>query len=475
MNDNDIELARRELARRSLLGFRRYLSPDYAVNWHNRLIAKKLDDVAEGRIKRLIITCPPRSGKSHLVSEAFPAYFLGKYPGPQNPIISTSYSAELAQNFGRKVRNIMQSREYLNVFPEAVLASDSKAVDKLSTVQGSEYVAVGMGGAITGRGARISLIDDPVKNAEEAQSQLIRDKHWEWFQSTLYTRLMPGGAIIIVMTRWHTDDIVGRILSTNSEAWELVELPAIATHDDEFRKVGDALWPEWYPVDTLRETEAAVGPYVWSALYQCSPVTESNQEFKSGWLKYRTTEEIDALRTSCYITVDAAMSKKDSADWTGFSVIRVDGENKWNVRAWHERLNPEELTAKLFELNEKYRPTAIGIEKMMFTVGLKPYVDSECRRKNVFLPIKELEHHQSKKEVRIRGLIPLYSSGSIYHEVDACTQLENEMRSFPHGKNDDIIDSLAYGLHLCRPPGFAVGSIHTHKQNLKPYGRRAKR
>lgn len=437
------ELAKRELARRYLLNFRTYTNPNFELNWHHKLLCDKLERVASGEIRRLIVTMPPRHTKSHIVSEAFPAWFMGRYPGALNPVIATSYSAELAQTFGRKVRNMMKERSYANVFPDTQLSDDSQAVDKLTTIQGNEYFAVGAGGAITGRGAKVAIVDDPIKGSEDASSELARNKLYEWFQSTLLTRLMPGGSVIICATRWHEDDLIGRLIDAGG--WEILNLPAVAEEDDEYRKKGDALWPAWFPVQALEETKKAVGPYVWSALYQCTPTSEENMEFRPGWIRY--ADDLPPFGET-FITVDTAMSKKDSADYSGFCMNRVDRNGAWHIKAWHERLNPEELVAKLFQLNDLYRPNAIGIEKTTFTVGLKPYIDRISREKQTFLPIKELSHGNTKKELRIRGLIPVYSSGSVYHVKGECDDLEAEMRTFPNGKNDDVLDSAAFQLQL---------------------------
>jgi predicted phage terminase large subunit-like protein len=259
------ELARRQAARTSLLAFADYTLPSYRAGHPHRLIAERLEAVERGDVQRLMIFAPPRHGKSELVSRRFPAWYLGRHPGRQ--FISASYGADLAGDFGRDVRNIIASSEFAALFPGIGLAEDSAARNRWHTNRGGSYVAAGVGTAITGRGADILSIDDPVKDREAAESAAVRDATWNWFTSTAYTRLMPGGAIVLTMTRWHEGDLAGRLLAgqaAGGERWDVLSLPAL---DD----AGEALWPDAYDAGALGRIRTAIGERDWAALYMQAP------------------------------------------------------------------------------------------------------------------------------------------------------------------------------------------------------------
>ncbi|MEL7452478.1 MAG: terminase family protein, partial [Pseudomonadota bacterium] len=233
------EKAKRQQARQSLLAFTEYTFPEYQAADHHKLIARTLEAVEAGKIDRLMVTMPPRHGKSELVTKRFPAWWLGLHPRGQ--VITASYNSDLARDFGRSVRNIVNGRRYANVF-QTRLAADSQAADRWNTNQDGAYVAAGVGTAVTGRGADLLIIDDPLKDRAEADSELKRDTIYDWYTSTAYTRLMPGGSVIVVQTRWHEDDLAGRLLEREEDggdSWFKLDLPAINTD-------GDALWPSRY-------------------------------------------------------------------------------------------------------------------------------------------------------------------------------------------------------------------------------------
>ena len=222
------ELLNRRLAKDSLLKFTEYTNPDYQAAGHHQQIAEALEKVERGEIDRLMIFMPPRHGKSELASRRFPSWYLGKNPSKQ--IIAASYNSDLASDFGREVRDIVKSPEYHNIF-DVSLAEDSRAVNRWHTNHKGVYIAAGVGTAITGRGAHVALIDDPFKDRQEADSETTREGVWKWYTSTLRTRLMPGGAIVLIQTRWHEDDLAGRLLKQQKDRWTIIELPAIANED----------------------------------------------------------------------------------------------------------------------------------------------------------------------------------------------------------------------------------------------------
>lgn len=454
-------------AQKNLIDFEIATNPTYEPVWFQEKIAKELEHVekfGDRDYKILIITLPPRHGKSNLCSIDFPAWFLGR--NPTKEIIACSYSAELAQDFGSRTRNKVDSEEFKLIFPDVHLKEDEKARGRWRTNQGGSYVAVGVGGSITGRGSSVLLIDDPTKNREEAESQVYRDKVWNWFTSTAFTRLHPGGVVVIVLTRWHLDDLAGRILANSelSVRTKVMKFPAIANQDGSHRKQGEALWPERYPLSAIEEIKKTIGIYDFSSLYQCHPFTTESQEFKPEWYKYISEAELEVMQTAKYLTVDTAMSKKTHADYCGFCDNEVDRENFWNLRAWRARLGPEELVDSLFALHARRKYSKIGIERTAYLDGLKPFLDSEQRKRNIFLPVVDLEHKQVAKEIRIRSLIPRYASGSIRHVQGQCNDLEEEQMSFPTGVRDDILDSCSYQSQLAEKEKKA---IHVFRREIK--------
>lgn len=439
-------------AQTKLVDFEIATNRDYEPNWHHEIIARELEYIesfGDKDFKILILSVPPRHGKSQQVSIDFPAWYLGR--NPQKEIIVASYSADLAQDFGGKTREKVASNEFSAIFPHVRLKEDEKAKGQWKTQLGGSYVAVGVGGPITGRGANILLIDDPIKNREEAESEVYRQKIWDWFTSTAFTRLSPNGVVCLIMTRWNLDDLAGRIINhpTLSKRTRVICFQAIAEVDyPPHQKSDSALWPERYPISALTEIKDAIGPYDWSALYQGNPVPTQDQEFKREWLKPIHEDVVSLMNCRRYLTIDTAMSKKTQADFTAFCDNSVNKENFWHLRAWRAKIGPEDLVNNIFSLYNSNRYEKIGIEKTAYLEGLKPYLEGEQRKRGIFLPIIELEHKQTAKETRIRGLIPLYASKSIFHINGRCDDLENEMFTFPIGIHDDVLDATAYQLQI---------------------------
>ncbi|MBR1146686.1 terminase large subunit domain-containing protein [Bradyrhizobium sp. AUGA SZCCT0431] len=450
------ELARRELARRKLLPFICFNFPDYKTNWHHELIAEKLERVERGELKRLIVVMPPRHGKSELCSVQFPAWAIGR--NKDKNIIEASYSADLATDFGRQVRNIIAGEKYHHLFPSVELAEDSQAKGKWNTNGRGAYNAVGVGGATTGKGADILIIDDPVKNRQDAESEVVRESTWNWYTSVARTRLSPQGAIIIPLTRWHDDDLVGRILrSENASEWEVLHLPAIATEDEQYRKRGDALWADHFSLDILESTKRDIGSYDWSALYQGNPLDSESQEFRKDFFQYRSEADLNEKRLNRYLTIDLAFSDKETADNIGFCDNRVDGTNRWNLRAWGRKLSPKDFIDYLFVLHRENNYLQMGIldKHSQYTIVIKPFIEEECRKRNIFLPISTIKTQETSKELRIRALIPRYLNQAVYHLEGACVDLETELLRFPKGVHDDVADATAAMVGFAQPPNHA--------------------
>jgi len=385
---------------------------------------------------------------SQLASIYFPAWYLGR--NPDKEIITCSYSGDLAVDFGGKTRDVIDDPQYQGIF-DLKLKQDSKSKNKWQTNNGGSYTSVGIGGAITGRGANILIIDDPLKNREEAESKVIRDKVWSWYTSTAYTRLEKDASVIVIMTRWHMDDLVGRLLEADKkDEWHRVTFPAIALEDTKYREKGKALWPDKYDLDTLADTKEVIGVYDWHALYQQQPIAAETQEFKPNWFKYYEDKDLEAKDLYIYVTVDLAISDKETADNTSIQVVgKGPTRPEWyKLEEMTGKLNPGEVIDYLFHLKNKYgyKLMKVGIETVAYQKALLFFLEEEMRKRQVYFDIVELKA-KGAKEIRIRGLVPLYKMGLIYHRRTDLA-LEEELLTFPAGKHDDRIDALAYMLQV---------------------------
>ena len=387
-------------ARKSLLQFTEYTNPLYARAGHHERIAAKLEAVERGEIDRLMIFMPPRHGKSELASKRFPAWALGR--NPRRQIIAASYNSDLANDFGRSVRNIVAEPEFGQVFPSVTLAQDSQAANRFNTSSNGSYIAAGVGTAVTGRGADIGLIDDPFKDREEADSERRRDLVWDWYRSTFYTRLMPGAAVILIQTRWHEDDQAGRLLEHDAGQWEVLDLPAISD--------GKALWPEWYPIETLERIKATIGQREWSALYQQQPQPDEGTFFQRAWFK--EWDHLPALRyygTSDYAVTDGG------GDYTVHRVWGIDAEGAiYRVDGWRGQTTADVWIERKLDLIAKYKPLAWFGESGVIKRAVDPMLQRRMRERRVFC--------------------------RIYLEKGADL---SEFLVFPAGKHDDDVDTAS--------------------------------
>ena len=443
------ELAKRELARRHLIDFVNYRFPSYQTNWHHRVLADALERVEKGELKRLIVNMPPRHGKSELVSVNFPAWVMGR--NKDRSVMAASYAASLATDFGRKVRNIMDDQDYKLLF-NTRLAEDSQSKGSWATNGRGEYNAVGVGGSLTGKGASILIIDDPHKSREEADSEIVNESVWDWYKGTARTRLTPDGAIVIVMTRWKDNDLCGRILEESkqqsSEQWEVITMPAIAEEEEEHRKDGEALWGNHFTLENLEQVRQDIGNYEFASQYQQNPVNRETQLFKRDMFRHMSLEELKKKQTSCYITIDSALSKKKKSDNTGVCINWVDNENVWHLKAYKVKVDPNELIHLIFDLWTVYKPVAIGLEETMMTQAIDPFLTVEMAKRNVFPNVVPLKHGGVNKDVRIKGLLPRYERGYIVHLDGLCRDLEAELERFPSSAHDDVMDATAYQIFI---------------------------
>lgn len=450
------ELATRELARRRFGRFIKYRMPEYRENWHHTMLINALEEVERGKIKKLMVFMPPQNGKSELVSVNFPPWFFGR--NPRKSIIAASYNSELAVDFGRKARDIVASREYHNVFFETALKEDTKAAGHWTTNEGGEYTAVGIGGGTTGRHADIFIIDDPVKDLQEASSSVIQQRNIGWYRSVARTRLSSEGATILIQTRWSDADLAGQILETEKD-WTIINLAAIAERDEKFRKEGEALWPEQFPLAWLVKQKADMGPELFSALYQQQPIGEQSQVFNRSMFRYREVVELEGRATRCFVTLDPAPGKSEKSDYVGVCVNWVDAENMWNLKAYQVKFDSAQMINLLFKLYSETHFEKVGIEQGMYTDVLKPFLDQEMVKRGIFFDVEELKHEQRSKELRIRGLSPRYNAHQIFHLKGYCNDLEQQLLRFPKSVHDDVMDAVAYQSQIAEPPEGATAQI----------------
>src|SRR5208282_792406 len=430
-----------ERAKSSLASYATLAFGKFQIAPHHRAIIDALEKVERGEIDRLIIAMPPRHGKSLLASEIFPAWYLGKHP--DRNILATSYGASLALDFGRKVRNHVADRLHRAIFPLCVLSEDSAAVNKFNLIQGGGYFAAGSGGPITGRGGDLIVIDDPVKSAEDARSDNFRAGLKEWYQSTAYTRLAPGAAIILIATRWHEDDLSGWLLKEHAEEnWTVLSFPAIAERDEPGgRREGEALWPKFFPVETLDRIREAVGGSTWASLYMQRPAAAEGSMFKRAWWKISATvpEKFERI----FLSVDSAFKTGKQNDFSVGLTLGVSQAAFYVLDIWRERVEFPALQRKIDVLAERYRPNQILIEDQASGQSLIQSLQANSR-----LPIKAIKVDRDKIS-RAAAILPLIEAGRVVLPAGAewVGQFIDECATFPNAAHDDMVDALSQVLN----------------------------
>ena len=446
------ELALRILTRKRLLPFVERFNPDYQAGWVHKDICQRLEqfsrDVAEKKSPRLMLFMPPRHGKSTLASVAFPAWHLGRHP--DHEFISCSYSGSLAMGFSRKVRQLLREPTYKTAF-RTRLDPDSQSAEAWLTTSSGGYVAAGVGGGITGKGAHVLVIDDPVKNREDAESQNNRDANWDWYTSTAYTRLAPGGGVLVILTRWHDDDLAGRLLKAGSEGgdeWTVVKYPAIAEEDEEFREQGEALHPERYDAKSLRQIRKAVGPRDWSALYQQNPVADDGDYFSREMIQYYDREDLDYNQMRYYCAWDLAIGKRDRNDYSVGMVVGVDDQDQlFIIDMVRGKFDGFELVEQILDLYESWKPSIVGIEKGHIEMALGPFLEKRVKERGLYEAyFKDLKTGRRDKEARARAIQGRMQQGMVFfpRDEDFTGPLVAELLRFPNGIHDDQVDALAW-------------------------------
>ena len=415
--------------------------PQYRPGKHHYQIAERLEAVERGEISRLLIFAPPRSGKSELVSARFPLWYLGRQPRRQ--IIAASYGGTLAGEFGRQLRNLTHHPVHRAIFPNAVLRQDSQARDHWVTTDGGVYIAAGIGGAITGYGANLLIIDDPVRSVEDANSETIRDNTWNWYTHDAYTRLMTPDAIVICQTRWHEDDLSGRLIADMEadlgDTWEILHLQAI----DE---MGQALWPEKYDVAWLERRKKVVGPQAWQALYQGNPTPEQGTYFMREWILPYDYEDLPPRsHLQVYGASDYAVTENDG-DYTVHLVVGVDPQDRiYILDMWRRQTLSDAWVESLLDMAEKWKPLWWIEEKAQIEKSVGPFIEKRQRERKVYFSRLGFSSAKNKstKARAIQGRMG--TPGMVWFPRQALyyTDICDELLKFPAGKNDDIVDCLS--------------------------------
>ena len=424
-------------------------------NWgHHQIIANAFQDIAFGDKKRLIINMPPRHTKSEFASYLFPAWMIGR--NPKMKIMQVSHNAELASRFGSKVRNLMNSREYKQIFGDVTLREDSKAKGRWETNHGGEYFAAGVGGSITGRGADLLIIDDP-HTEQDSLSDSAMERTYDWYLSGPRQRLQPGGSIVLVMTRWAQDDLTGRLIKAENEPkadkWEKISFPALLGEDDNVQPV----WPEYWSLDELEKVKASISIRNWSAQYMQNPTSEEGAILKREWWQPWEEEWIPALKHVIQ-SYDTAFGKKQTAD---FSAITTWGVFYLNddapaslilLDAKKGRYDFPELKQVAMEQYKYWDPDTVIVEAK---ASGQPLTD-ELRKMGIpvvnFTPSKGNDKH-----TRVNSVAPLFESGMIYApNQEFAEEVIEECAAFPFGDHDDLVDSTTQAIMRFRQGGFVL-------------------
>ena len=443
---------KQERCRQNFMPFVREMWSSFIPGKHHQIMAEAFERVARGDLKRLIINMPPRHTKSEFASYLFPSWYLGLFP--EKKVIQTAHTAELAVGFGRKVRNLVGSPDYQNVF-KTKLSSDSKAAGRWNTDKGGDYFAIGVGGAVTGKGADILIIDDPHSEQEAMMgSPSVYDRVFEWYSSGPRQRLQPGGSIVIVMTRWSKRDLTGQILQSaakkDSDEWEVIELPALMPS-------GKPLWPEFWKQEELESIKLELPVGKWEAQYQQNPTSEEGaiikREMWQTWEGERPPQ-VDYIIQSW----DTAFEKSNRADYSacttwGVFYREVDGMEVANIivlDAFKERMEFPELKRTAYDLWKEWQPDTLLVEKKAAGAPLI----YELRRMGI--PISEYTPSKgSDKIARVNAISDLFASGMVWRpETKWADELVEEVASFPNGDHDDLVDSTSQALLRFRQGGF---------------------
>jgi predicted phage terminase large subunit-like protein len=446
------QITARDQATSSFLSFCRYVWPEMIVGAHHKKIAAALDRVVSGECKRLMIAMPPRHGKSQMGSYLFPAYLMGKKP--DSKLIVGSHTAELAQRFGRMIRNLVADERYKELFPDFLLSADSKAAGRWDTSHGGEAFFIGKGGAMTGRGGNVVILDD-ILDEQDALSNTAMENTWEWYQSGPRQRLQPNGAIIVINTRWKTDDLSGRLLklqgAIKSDKWEILEFPAILPS-------GGPLWPEYWKLEELEAVKHTIGLQKWNAQWQQTPTADEGAILKREWWQRWKPEEPPLVE---YIiqSYDTAYSKKETADysvittWGVFVPDQDSGPNIILLDVKKGRWDFPELKRIAREEYKNWNPDNVLIEAKATGITLQ----QELRRVGIPVTMYSPGGRRAGQDKisRANSIAPILESGMVWApETEWADELIEECAAFPNGDHDDMVDSTTQALMRFRAGNF---------------------
>ena len=448
------KLKERELCQQKFIKFVEKVWPSFISGAHHKRMAEAFERVASGQLKRLIINMPPRHTKSEFASYLLPAWFLGRFP--HKKVIQTSHTAELAVGFGRKVRNLVDSEVYKEIFPSLSLQADSKAAGRWNTSKGGDYFAIGVGGAVTGKGADILIIDDPHSEQEAAMAAVnpeVYDKVYEWYTSGPRQRLQPGGSIVIVMTRWAQRDLTGQVLKSaaqrGGEEWEVIEFPAILPS-------GNPLWPQFWSLAELSALQEELPNAKWQAQYQQNPVGNESAIVKRDWWKWWEKDdppECDFILQSW----DTAFEKTQRADYSagttwGVFNCKEDG-NRPNIillNTYKKRVEFPDLKKDVLREYKEYEPDALIVEKK--ASGAPLIYDLRA----MGVPVQEYTPSKGQDKIaRLNAVSDIIASGKVWvPKTRWAEELVDEIAAFPSGEHDDLVDATTLALMRFRQGGF---------------------
>jgi predicted phage terminase large subunit-like protein len=448
------KLKNRELVQQRFIKYVEKVWPTFISGAHHKRMAEAFERVANGTCKRLIINMPPRHTKSEFASYLLPSWFLGKFP--HKKVIQTSHTAELAVGFGRKVRNLVDSEIYHGIFPDLSLQADSKAAGRWNTSRGGDYFAIGVGGAVTGKGADLLIIDDPHSEQEAAMAASnpeVYDKVYEWYTSGPRQRLQPGGAIVVVMTRWAQRDLTGQVLKASAarggEEWEVIEFPAILPS-------GNPLWPQFWSLGELEALREELPNAKWQAQYQQNPVGNESAIVKRDWWKWW---EKDGPPQCQYIlqTWDTAFEKNNRADYsagTTWGVFNLDEDNSAPniilLNTYKKRVEYPDLKRDVLKEYHDYEPDGVLIEKK--ASGAPLIYDLRA----MGVPVQEYTPSKGQDKIaRLNSVSDIIASGKVWvPQTRWAEELVDEVAAFPSGEHDDLVDATTLALMRFRQGGF---------------------
>lgn len=453
----------RRAARKSLAKYIEYLDVGFTPAAHHLLLIDALEKVERGEIQRLMVLMPPGSAKSTYTSVLFPPWFMGR--NTKAAVLGVSNTTELAERFSRRARNLVSSQAYKNVFGFNV-SEDAQSAGNWETGQGGEFFAAGVGSAIAGRRADLGLIDDPIKSREEADSERVRQKQWDWYVNDFTTRLKPGARQILIQTRWHEDDLGGKILEREADRWHVIKLPMIAVHNDPMgRKPGERLWPEWFTDDMINTAKMDVR--AWNALYQQDPVPSDGDYFsRDDFMEYsEVPKNLHYYGASDYAVTDGA------GDYTEHGIFGLDfNGDLYVIDWWREQSSSDVWIERQCDLIAQYKPHIWFGESGPIRKAIEPFLKRRMNERSTPCRLEWLSSIHDKV-VRARPFQARSSMGKVYFPKQApwIIDLMSQLMKFPNGKYDDGVDVcslIGRGLEHARTP-----QIPTSPSKQVNYGR----